>query len=146
MILLGPIYDETIWGGSRLVAGTAAANKKIGHLYSVFDRECSNRIRNGQYAGQSFHTYFARNKERFGLGQYGQYPVVVALVDAADNLSIQVHPDDKTAAVLEISLMAKMNLGILLRPLCQAESIMAVLCLTRMPFGLWWRPTGQRRL
>ena len=102
MILLEPIYDETIWGGNRLAAGTAAASgKRVGHLYSVLDRERSNRIQNGKYAGQTFHTYFARNKEHFGLGQYEQYPVVVALVDAADNLSIQVHPDDEMAAVLE---------------------------------------------
>ena len=101
MLILEPICDQPVWGGTRLLPYVKTEYRQIGHLYSVYDASQSNIIRNGIYAGDTFHKYFEKNKERFHLEKYERYPVVVALVDAADNLSIQVHPDDIMAKQLE---------------------------------------------
>jgi mannose-6-phosphate isomerase len=58
-------------------------------------------ILNGKYKGQLFRTYFDENKARFGLSQYKELPFLLALVDATDDLSLQVHPSDEMAKKLE---------------------------------------------
>lgn len=102
MLILQNIVHETIWGGNKLTPYSGSKCEKIGHLYSVnCNEEGSNIILNGPYKGHSLNTYFDKNKQKFGLDQYDYFPLVIALVDGTDNLSIQVHPDDETAPVLD---------------------------------------------
>jgi len=102
MIILETISHETIWGGQRLLPYSDGTCKKIGHLYSLqCENEDSNKILNGPYKGKTFNEYFADNKVRFGLEKYSLFPLIIALVEANDNLSIQVHPDDEMAKNLE---------------------------------------------
>lgn len=102
MLILKTIPHETIWGGQKLMPYVEGEFERIGHLYSVMDDQGqSNVIMNGKYKGQDFHAYFIENKERFGLGEYEQFPLIIALVEANDNLSIQVHPDDEVAKTEE---------------------------------------------
>lgn len=102
MLILKPIVHETIWGGKKLTPYSGSSSQNIGHLYSVFHSEYqSNEILNGPWKGRMLSEYFAANKARLHLGEYSVFPVVIALVEAADHLSIQVHPDDQTARRLE---------------------------------------------
>lgn len=102
MIILDTVTHETIWGGNKLVPYSDGSSEKIGHLYSLCcEKGLENRIRNGKYKGKVFQEYFDENKSKFGLEQYEEFPLIIALVEANDNLSIQVHPDDKVAAEYE---------------------------------------------
>lgn len=102
MYILKPIPHETIWGGTKLLAYGNGNEQQIGHLYSLFDDESgSNEILNGIYAGKPFHDLFRKNRAEWGMGQYERFPLVLALVEARENLSIQVHPDDIVASNLE---------------------------------------------
>jgi len=102
MIILKSFLHETIWGGDRLKQYIDENVDKIGHLYSVAgSKSKSNMILNGEYKGKDFYTYFNENKNKYGLSDYEEYPLTIALVDASDNLSIQVHPSKKTAYELE---------------------------------------------
>ena len=96
MHVLKPVIHETIWGGRRLCPTDGRA---IGHLYSVVDGAVSNELYDGSYV--NFHAYFEAVKDRCGLSGFSFYPYTAALVDAAEHLSIQVHPDDHAAKVLE---------------------------------------------
>ena len=110
MLVLKTQVHETIWGGSRLTPYSGSDCKNIGHLYSVYCNEAeSSLILNGAYKGKTLNEYFDQQKHRFGLGQYAYFPLVIALVEAGGHLSIQVHPDDDTAAVLDGSLAAGKN-------------------------------------
>ena len=101
MIILKPEVHETIWGGKKLTPYSNSTCEKIGHLYSVNCNENeTNTILNGEIAGKTLNEYFDANKVRFGLEEYEYFPVIVALVEAQENLSIQVHPDDDTSAIL----------------------------------------------
>ena len=102
MLVIKTIVHETIWGGEKLTPYSDTDNKKIGHLYSlVSNGEFESEILNGEYKGQLFRKYFDENKNRFGLSKYKEFPFLLALVDASDDLSLQVHPNDKTAKELE---------------------------------------------
>lgn len=102
MQILKPIVHETIWGGSKLTPYSGSNSKKIGHLYSAIDtEEFKNEIIFGQDKGKDLHQWFLENRSKYGLGNYEELPILMALVDASDDLSIQVHPDDEMARILE---------------------------------------------
>ncbi len=102
MLIIKTIVHETIWGGEKLTPYSGTNNKKIGHLYSLISNgELESEIANGKYAGQKFRKYFDENKELFGLSNYKEFPFLLALVDATDDLSLQVHPNDEMAKKLE---------------------------------------------
>lgn len=99
MQILEPIVHETVWGGSKLAAYVKTDCRKIGHLYSVIDtKSMRSQFASGDWFGKTIHDWFEANKARYGLSKYDELPILMALVEAADNLSIQVHPDDKAAA------------------------------------------------
>ena len=103
MYILKPFAHETIWGGSKLLPYVEnQKSKQIGHLYSLFDN-CtgSNIIDNGNFRGIPFHAIFNHIKTQYKLTDFEYFPIVLALVEARENLSIQVHPDDSAAYMLE---------------------------------------------
>lgn len=102
MFILDTIAHETIWGGIRFKEVTDSQLSKIGHLYSVYCRENkSNLVLNGKYAGKQYNEVFNSIKKRYHMDEYRLFPLTIALVDAENNLSIQVHPDEESAKELE---------------------------------------------
>ena len=104
MLILKPIAHETIWGGQTLTKYFPEHHDKIGHMYSLFDddkTQTSNVILNGEHKGKTFHEYFSGHKKNFGLERFEYFPLVLAMVEAAENLSLQVHPDDAAAKEIE---------------------------------------------
>ena len=102
MQILKPIVHETIWGGAKLTPYSGSNSAKIGHLYSAIDtEEFRNEIIWGADKGKNLHQWFLENRGKYGLDNYEELPILMALVEADDDLSIQVHPDDKMAKVLE---------------------------------------------
>ena len=103
MIILEPVIHETIWGGGRLNHYVKGKTGKTGHLYLVNGhRGLSNKILNGVHTGALLDQIFPIEKKNWGMEEYHQFPLTIALVDAKENLSIQVHPDDQTADVYVI--------------------------------------------
>jgi mannose-6-phosphate isomerase len=96
---LVPEYRDYVWGGSKLrpeIVPTAEA-------WIVF---ASNRLSSGPYAGRSL----AELAEEFGADLLGtraveltgkRFPVLVKILDCAQWLSLQVHPNDEQAEKLE---------------------------------------------
>ncbi len=102
MQILKPIVHETIWGGSKLTPYSGSECRSIGHLYAFIDSsEMTNEIVSGADAGKTIHQWFLENRARYGLQRFDRLPITAALVEAQENLSIQVHPDDARAAALE---------------------------------------------
>ena len=102
MLILQTIIHETIWGGARLAELCGFKSHKIGHLYSLISNgEFESVILNGEYKGRKFRDYFEDKKAEFGLEKFTNFPFLIALVDASEDLSLQVHPDDEAAKRLE---------------------------------------------
>jgi len=96
---LAPEYRDYVWGGSRLrpeVVPTAEA-------WVVF---AGNRVSSGSYAGRTLsdlaETFGADLLGTRAVAQTGKrFPVLVKILDCAQWLSLQVHPNDEQAEKLE---------------------------------------------
>lgn len=102
MLVLKPMYYDTIWGGPRLSRFTEAKGDSIGHFYTCYCRDgISNEILNGEYKGKHLNEVFPLWKKEVGMGEYQFFPLTISLTEADHNLSIQVHPSDKVAREIE---------------------------------------------
>lgn len=108
MYILEPVFHKTIWGGKELAGYVKCNINNLGHLYLVNGhRGMSNVIKNGQYKGATLQEVFDKQKNAWNLSDFEEFPLTIALVDASENLSIQVHPDDKVAEKLERKKIGK---------------------------------------
>ncbi len=102
--LLEPAYKDYIWGGSR-IPSRFNRNQPEGiyaESWELSDRpEGMSLVANGSLKGQSLSALISRfGKELLGYGiQSTSFPLLVKLIDAKERLSIQVHPDDASAAL-----------------------------------------------
>lgn len=102
MLIFKRITHNTIWGGPKISRYTGVEGNMIGHLYSLYCRQgISNEILNGEWKGKYMNEVFPLFKADFHLAQYEYFPLTLALTEACENLSIQVHPNDKAANELE---------------------------------------------
>ena len=99
-------FSEKIWGGSKLkdIYGYPIPSDKTGEYWAISGMEGeSSTIINGEFEGKTLREVYENNKELFGNPNEKEFPLLVKIIDAADDLSIQVHPDDEMAKRLENS-------------------------------------------
>ena len=98
---LKPVLKDIIWGGTRLANEykKAGQNKKIAESWELcVHPNGANIIENGEYAGKTLEDIFNRDKSVISRGYGGQrFPVLIKFIDAEQDLSVQVHPDDAYA-------------------------------------------------
>lgn len=100
-----PILKKIIWGGSAIspFKGIVPVQEGIGESWELSDVEGNvSVVANGPLEGQSLdeliHTYGEALVGKKVLEQFGTtFPLLIKFIDARDNLSIQVHPDDELA-------------------------------------------------
>lgn len=98
-LLLLPVTKSPIWGGTRLLSEwkISAETPTVGEAWVLSVRkEEQNRIANGEWKGKRIGEVV----ERYGAGKT-DFPLLVKLLDAKDDLSVQVHPDDAYAKRVE---------------------------------------------
>ncbi len=99
------ILKEIIWGGQdiRPFKGLEPNEKKIGESWELSHVEANYSIvANGTLEGKNLDELIKTYKERLlGKSVYERFgdtfPLLIKFIDAQDNLSIQVHPDDELA-------------------------------------------------
>lgn len=110
ILFLEPELKENIWGGSRLKTDYGY------HIPSDHTGECwgisahpngDDTIREGAFAGKKLSELWKEHRELFGNLEGDQFPLLVKIIDARDDLSIQVHPDDAYAAANENGSLGK---------------------------------------
>jgi len=100
-----PILKEKIWGGSKL---KTKLNKKsnlnnIGESWEISSVEGSiSVVSNGKFAGKTLLEIIETYKdELIGKNNYANFgnnfPLLIKFIDAKQDLSVQVHPDDDLA-------------------------------------------------
>lgn len=102
-LLMRPVSKEILWGGEKLRKEYAktAPFEKIAESWELTVRgDGMSVIANGEYSGMSLERYLMLGKTGV-LGtnckKYDRFPLLIKFIDAADNLSVQVHPDDEYA-------------------------------------------------
>jgi len=97
-ISLLPEFREYVWGGQRLSPGQKTAEAWIIYEGDVIE----NGPWSGMTLGEAAGRYPAELLGRKPLARTGQrFPLLIKLLDCADWLSVQVHPNDELAVKLE---------------------------------------------
>lgn len=96
-----PVKKKIIWGGSRLADeyGKGERGEKIAESWELTCRaDGDNVISGGEYDGMRLSEYFASHPDAVGTKYAGGgFPLLIKLIDAEADLSIQVHPDNEYA-------------------------------------------------
>lgn len=101
-LLLKPIFKERIWGGRSLEPffGTGLPDGRIGECWVLGEHEQgTSEVTNGPLAGKNLRElrleFGAALLGTRGLSAPGgRCPLLIKLLDAQDDLSVQVHPED----------------------------------------------------
>lgn len=97
-IFLNPVLQTKIWGGKKLATqfGMTLPNDTIGESWSISAHpEGVSTIRSPKrYEGMKFDQFYQENLPLFGENPPATFPLLVKILDAAQDLSVQVHPDD----------------------------------------------------
>ena len=109
-MLQAPAFKDYIWGGARLATeyGKRAPRLPIAESWELSCHpDGPSSIANGPLAGMPLPDALARwplmAGTRAKLGRPSDFPVLVKLIDAKEDLSLQVHPDDGYARLHENS-------------------------------------------
>lgn len=126
--LLKPVGKDYLWGGRRLKEEFC---KEIDMTPLAETWECSthpdgvSQVVNGEHAGKNLQEILREHPEYLGrhANPEGQLPVLIKLIDAKQNLSVQVHPDDFYAKLRENGSLGKTEMWYVLETAQNAELI-----------------------
>jgi len=98
ILFLEPVCTENIWGGNRLrdEFHYPGAGEHTGECWGISAHPNGDgTVKNGRFAGQKLSAVWKEHPEIFGKKTPGgSFPLLVKIIDAKEDLSIQVHPDD----------------------------------------------------
>lgn len=101
-----PILKQTLWGGGKIVNFKGIdghEGEQIGESWELSGVPGNESVAaNGEYEGRTLTEIVAAEKERLvGTDNYkrfgDEFPLLIKFIDAKQDLSIQVHPDDEKA-------------------------------------------------
>ncbi len=108
ILKLNPVFKDYIWGGTRLASdyGFDTGFEKTAEGWMLAcHRDGMNTVDGGEYDGKRFDEVInAVGLEKLAgknCLKFPYFPVLIKLIDAYDNLSVQVHPDDDYARRVE---------------------------------------------
>lgn len=110
IIFLNPVFKQMVWGGDRLGRGWPyeIPGNDTGECWAVSahpNGDCT--VREGIYEGETLSALWEKHPELFGDTGLDRFPLLVKIIDAKADLSIQVHPDDAYARVNENGSLGK---------------------------------------
>lgn len=112
IIFLNPVFTHNIWGGTKLrdEYGYDIEGDDIGECWGIAAHENGNcTVKEGMYKGETLAGLWSEHRELFGNIYGDRFPLLVKIIDAKADLSIQVHPDDTYAAAHENGSLGKME-------------------------------------
>ena len=107
ILRMNPVFKQMIWGGTKLkdIYGYDIPSDHTGECWAISahkNGDCT--IADGEYEGKTLSWLFENHRELFGNIEGNQFPLLVKIIDAKNDLSVQVHPDDAYAKEHENSL------------------------------------------
>lgn len=131
--LLKPNGKDYLWGGNRL---NEEFNKNINLIPLAETWECSTHpdgpsyIASGKHKGKSLNEVLKAHPEYLGTHPKteGKLPILIKLIDAKKNLSIQVHPNDEYAMKYENGQLGKTEMWYVLDASKNSELVYGFNC------------------
>ena len=100
-----PILKDKIWGGTKLktLLHKNSESNVVGESWEISDMDKDlSVVANGDLKGETLKSLIAEYKDQLvGKSIYQQFgnsfPLLIKFIDAKENLSVQLHPDDALA-------------------------------------------------
>lgn len=100
-----PVLKEKVWGGKKLktLLYKQSSSDFIGESWEISGVEGTvSVVENGQYQGKNLNRLIAEYQSdlvgKSVFGNFGnQFPLLFKFIDAKEDLSVQLHPDDAVA-------------------------------------------------
>ncbi len=145
IIKIKPIFKEKIWGGTRLKEkyNFDIPSDTTGEVWAVAahpEGDC--QIEGGLFDQEYLSDVYHHNRELFGGCQKDEFPLLVKIIDAQKDLSIQVHPDDSHAQSLALP-HGKAEAWLILDTADRGEVIVGHTCQTKAELAqVLYNPTS----
>lgn len=110
LIFLEPVFKSMIWGGERLKKdfNYEVQGDNIGECWAISAHENGDCvIESKSYKDMTLSQLWDKHRELFGNMEGKKFPLLIKIIDAKTDLSIQVHPDDEYAGENENGSLGK---------------------------------------
>ena len=99
ILFFDPIFKETMWGGNKLEkVFQYPTGDSTGECWGISAHPNGvTPVKAGLYDGKNLVELWNNHRELFGNYPADEFPILVKIIDAFDDLSIQVHPNDQQA-------------------------------------------------
>lgn len=110
LIFLKPVFKEMIWGGNQLREkfGYDIPSSQTGECWAISahpNGDCEVVSKN--YEGYTLSRLWSEKPELFNNPKEDRFPLLIKILAAKDDLSVQVHPDDAYAMKNENGSLGK---------------------------------------
>lgn len=110
ILFLQPVFKQMIWGGNRMRTefGYDIPGDDTGECWAISahkNGDCT--VAEGSFEGKTLSWLWENERELFGNASGDRFPLLTKIIDARQNLSVQVHPDDKYAMEHENGSLGK---------------------------------------
>jgi mannose-6-phosphate isomerase len=110
ILFLEPVFKSMIWGGNKLETdfGYSIPSDHTGECWAISahkNGDCT--LKNGEYQGKTLSWLWENHRELFGNVEGEVFPLLIKIIDAKADLSIQVHPDNTYAKANEQGALGK---------------------------------------
>ena len=110
ILFLDPVCTHNIWGGTRLREDFhyPVEGDDLWECWGISAHPNGNvTLRDCGFRGMKLSELWKKHPEVFGNVDSDRFPLLIKIIDAKDDLSIQVHPDDDYAKVHENGSLGK---------------------------------------
>lgn len=106
ILKLNPVFKDYLWGGTKLrdEYGFKSDLDKLAEGWMLScHKDGENTIENGEFAGKTLTEIVSLNPDFLGENgkKFEYFPILIKLIDAKNDLSVQVHPDNEYAMKVE---------------------------------------------
>jgi len=108
-----PIYKNYVWGGGKISSAfnRRDAPQRVAESWEISDRQDGRSVvANGPLQGQTLRELVEKlGEDLLGKGRhFPSFPLLIKWIDAQENLSLQLHPDERAAKRLGSEPKAEM--------------------------------------
>lgn len=106
ILKLNPVFKDYLWGGTKL-RDEYGFNSPLEKLAEGWMLSChkdgENTVENGEFKGRTLTEVVKENPDILGENgkRFEYFPILIKLIDAKNDLSVQVHPDNEYALRVE---------------------------------------------
>jgi mannose-6-phosphate isomerase len=103
-IFLKPVFKDRIWGGTKLREeyNYSIPTETTGECWGISAHPHGpNEILNGPLTGKTLKEAWEQHRELFSNQEGEEFPLLTKILDASQDLSVQVHPYDEYATKVE---------------------------------------------